>query len=182
MNLLKPFCMLFLIALVAGCTKGDDARISLLEAKVIGLEKQVEQLQSRVKLQSELTDWEGVAYLTPGSDGYSVVKMDFGYLTVSLANIAPYANGSKVLLTFGNLTAATINGLKAKIEWGSVDAKGLPINDQAKTREIKLAESIFPGAWNKAAVVLEGVPPADLGFVRIRDVSHQGIRLRGQPD
>ena len=131
-------------------------------------------------MQSEIKDWDKVAYLTPGSDGYAAVKMDLGYLTVNLANIAPYANGSKVSLTFGNLTSATIDGLKATIEWGSVDDKGLPKNEEAKSREIKLTESLFSGAWNKADVVLEGVPPTALGFVRVRDVTHQGIRLRGQ--
>ena len=151
-----------------------------MEAKVAALEKELEQLQFQVRLQNQVKDWDQVAYLTPGSDGYAAVKMDLGYLTVNLANIAAYANGSKVSLTFGNLTSATIDGLKAKIEWGSVDEKGLPKNEEAKSREIKLTESLYSSAWNKADVVLEGIPPTALGFVRVREITHQGIRLRGQ--
>ena len=174
----KTSAMLLVSLLVASCTQ--DGRVEPLEARVAALEKQIEQLQYRVRLQSDIKDWDKVAYLTPGSDGYSAVKMDLGYLTVNLANIAAYANGSKVSLTFGNLTSATIDGLKATIEWGSVDEKGMPKNEEAKSREIKLTESLYSGAWNKADVVLEGVPPTALGFVRVRDVTHQGIRLRGQ--
>lgn len=173
------------IVLLASCNQ--DTRVAPLETKLAALEKQTEQLQQQleqlqfqVRLQSEVKDWDGVAYLTPGSDGYAVVRMDLGYLTVNLANIAAYANGSKVSLTFGNLTSATIDGLKAKIEWGTVDDKGIPNNQEAKSREIKLTESLFSGAWNKAEVVLEGIPPTALGFVRVREVSHQGVRLRGQ--
>ena len=167
-----------LLMLLAACNQ--DSRVEPLEAKVAALEKELEQLQFQVRLQNQVKDWDQVAYLTPGSDGYAAVKMDLGYLTVNLANIAAYANGSKVSLTFGNLTSATIDGLKAKIEWGSVDEKGLPKNEEAKSREIKLTESLYSGAWNKADVVLEGIPPTALGFVRVREITHQGIRLRGQ--
>jgi hypothetical protein len=168
--------------LLGGCNQSTpDARVAPLEGKVAALEKQLEQLQFQVRLQSDFKDWDQIAYLTPGSDGYAAIKMDLGYMTVNLANIAAYANGSKVSLTFGNLTSATIDGLKATIEWGSVDEKGTPKYQETKSREVKLTEALLPGAWNKVDVVLEGVPPTALGFVRVRDVSHQGIRLRGKP-
>jgi hypothetical protein len=167
-----------LLLCLASCAP-QDKRVSALESKVAGLEKQIEELKFQVELQSTMGNWDQVAYLTPGSSGYGVVKMDLGHLTVSLANILPYANGSKISLVFGNLTSATIDGLKAKIEWGSVDQKGMPKNAEAKSRDISLTESLFPGAWNKTEVVLEGVPPTALGFVRIRDVGHNGVRLRG---
>ncbi len=163
--------------LLTGCVK--DERVEPLEKRVTSLEKEVEQLQFQLRLQGETKGWEGIAYLTPGSAGYAVIKMDLGNLTVSLEDISPYANGSKIKLLFGNLTSATIEGLKATIEWGSVDDKGLPKNKEAKSREVKLTESLVPGNWNKTEVVLEGIPPTALGFVRVRDVGHQAIRLRG---
>ena len=102
-----------LLSLV-GCNL--ENKISPLEARIAALEKQVEQLEFQVRLQSEVKDWDQVAYLTPSSDGYTLVKMDLGNLTVSFANVMPYANGSKVSLMFGNLTSATIDGLSANIE------------------------------------------------------------------
>lgn len=171
---------MLLASLLLGCSQ--DSRVPQLEARIAGLEKQLEDIETRLRVQAEIGDWDSIAYLTPGSDGYSVIKMDLGHLTVNLANIAPYANGSKVSLVFGNLTSATIDGLKAKIEWGAVDDKGMPNNKDAKSREVKLVESLSPGAWNKTDVVLEGVAPTSLGFVRVREVGHQSIRLRGRAE
>lgn len=174
----RPGAALLLLFSLVGCNQ--DSRVAPLEVKIAALEKQVEQLEFQVRLQSEVKDWDQIAYLTPGTDGYTVVKMDLGTLTVSFANVVPYANGSKVSLMFGNLTSATIDGLKATIEWGSVDEKGRPNNKESKSREIKLTESLIPGAWTKTDVVLEGIPPTALGFIRVRDVGHQAIRLRGR--
>jgi hypothetical protein len=118
-----------------------------------------------------------VAYLTPGEEGYSVVKSDIGAITVSLKDVKPYANGSRITLQFGNILNATITGVKAKLEWGSVDAKGIPKNETQKSREITFSKSLRSGSWTKISVVLERVPPSDLGFVRVRELKHTGIIL-----
>jgi hypothetical protein len=120
-----------------------------------------------------------IAYLTPGADGYTVIKSDLGHLTVSLADVRPYANGTKVALRFGNLTAATINGLKAKLDWGVV-RDGIPQNESAKSREVKFIEPLRPGGWTRSEIVLEGIPSAELGFVRVSELSHTGIALAGR--
>jgi Protein of unknown function (DUF3251) len=82
-----------------------------------------------------------------------------------------------VTLTFGNPLAATIEGLKAKLEWGSVGADGTPDSKTLKSREVTFREKLRPGSWTKAEVVLEGLAPTTLGFVRVRNVGHQGIGL-----
>jgi outer membrane murein-binding lipoprotein Lpp len=177
-----------LSALVSAC--GQDAQVKVLEAQVKVLEAQVKELDTKTNaIQSEvqkislndlIKQIDGIAYLTPGSDGYSVVKSDLGVLIVSLDNIQPYATGSKVTLRFGNLMAATINGLKAKLEWGSLDKKGMPINESAKSREVKFNQDLRSGSWSRADVVLEGIPPTELGFVRVHDVGHTGVSLFGR--
>jgi hypothetical protein len=118
-----------------------------------------------------------MAYLTPGSDGYSVVRTDLGPVTVSLIDVQPYANGSRVTLKIGNTTSATINGAKATLEWGNVDAKGLPNNENAKSRDVSFTESLTRGSWTTVRVVLDRVPPAALGFVRVKNILHTGISL-----
>jgi hypothetical protein len=123
--------------------------------------------------------WDSVALLTPGEKGYAAVKFDLGYLTLSLDDIQPYASGSRVKLRFGNLTSATVNGLKAKLEWGSVDGKGIPNNAEAKSREVTFEESLRSGSWTWVTVVLEGVPPTEFGFLRVKEVGHRGIALSG---
>ena len=124
-----------------------------------------------------LPSLDEIAYLTPGSDGYSVVQCDLGRMTVSLKNIEPYPNGSRISLQIGNLSSANINGAQARIEWGNVDEKGTPKNEEAHSREVKFAKSLRAGAWTTVPVVLEGIPPAALGFVRVKDVTHSGISL-----
>jgi hypothetical protein len=174
---------------VGGCA--DLSQVSSLEKRVADLEKkavtsssEVEKLKDSVKQLEQsksydefMRNFDSIAYLTPGSGGYSVIQTDLGRITVMLENVQPYANGSRVTLQFGNLTSATINGAKATVEWGSVDAKGSANNDTARTREVTFSRSLRGGSWTEVPVVLEGVPPSALGFVRIREITHTGIVL-----
>ena len=158
---------------------------SSLQHKVNDQEKAIQQLKTDVeslkadvstaKLQQEISE---IAYLTPGERGYSILKTAMGAVTVSLDDVQAYANGSKVRLRFGNLTSASMTGAKAKVEWGSVDAKGSPINEEAKTKDFDLVKQLPPGTWTDVDVILDGVPPTNLGFVRVREFSSASISLR----
>lgn len=177
----------WLVALVLLGTACNNDKVSALEKRVAALEIENATLKSsQADLKSSISvlqtdkllrDVSAVAYLTPGGEGYSTVQSDLGPLTVALDNIQPYANGARVTLRFGNLTSASINGLKATVQWGSVDEKGVPKSDGARSRDVTLSRSLNPGSWTTSAVVLDGVPPAELGFVRLRDVTHTGIAL-----
>jgi hypothetical protein len=161
MNMRMYAALLVVLAFagVVGCEDRDN--VKALEAKISELTNQV----------------SPVAYLTPGSNGYSVVESDLGRMAVALDNVEAYANGSRVTLRFGNLTSATVNRAKAKIEWGNVDKEGRPQDESARSRELTFPESLRAGAWTNVPVVLEGVQPTELGFVRIRKVGHTGISL-----
>jgi hypothetical protein len=153
-------------------------RIDELNTKVAALQKTVNDNESSRKFDDMLARFDRVAYLTPGSTGYSAVRMDLGYLTVAIDDIKPYANGSKVRLRFGNPFVATINGLKTKLEWGTVNKDGAADNENEKSRQITLTDPLLPGAWTHVEIVLDGVPPSNLGFVRLSEVTHTGIALR----
>src|SRR5260370_33208060 len=75
-----------------------EAQVKVLETKVTKMEAEVEGLKQKVSLNKMLKDWEGIAYMTPATEGSSLIKSDLGSLTVSLRNIQPYANGSKITL------------------------------------------------------------------------------------
>jgi outer membrane murein-binding lipoprotein Lpp len=162
--------------LLTGCDQ--RSKVTALEVKVTTLETELTNLKQKIEMQEMVSDWDKVAYLTPGAEGYSLIKSDLGNLTVSIVNVRPYANGSKITLQFGNLTAATIDGLKTKLEWGPVDKEGRPKNAEAKSRDVIFNEPLISGSWTNSDVVLEGIPPIDLGFVRLRDVGHRGVKLR----
>jgi len=164
-----------LIACGGGVQKdpATDSRIAALEQANKDLNSEIKNL----KFQLEFRDWDRVAFIKPGDAGYSALRFDLGVITVKIADVKPYANGSKIVIKFGNLTSARINGLNAKLDWGKVDATGIPQNDSEKTREFIFNEPLSAGAWTSSEVVLEGIPPTELGFVRLREVGHRGIGL-----
>lgn len=84
-----------------------------------------------------------------------------GSLAIALADVKPYANGSKVTLVVGNPTTATVTGFKVKLEWGSVDENGNPANEAAKSKDVTFVETLSGGSWTKMSAMLQ------LGFVRV---------------
>jgi len=164
------------VFLMINCSQGSR-ELADTNKKIQELRTEVDELKRQAEWEKLIDGFEGVAYLTPGANGYTVVKTDMGTLAVSLDDVKPYANGSKVTLRFGNVTSATLAGLKAKIEWGGVDKKGRPLNEEAKSRDVQFKESLLPGAWTNTNIVLEGASPSELGFIRIRDIQNNEIRL-----
>lgn len=182
MDWVRLGAVLGLICLGGGCSDRDQVaslgkKVAVLESQVKALKISVQSLEQEQSLDRLMRDEDSIVYLTPGSEGYSIVQADLGRLTVMLQDIQPYANGTRITLRFGNLTSATINGAKATMEWGSVDTKGHPKNDTARSRDVSFSQSLRAGAWTHVQVVLEGVPPAELGFVRVKNVTHAGISL-----
>jgi hypothetical protein len=177
---------LLLLCLAMGCSSNHaapaastDTNLELREELRILKEElaQLKEKQEQSEFNQFLRDFEKIAYLQPGDEGYSTVRYDLGVLTAQLSNVEPYANGSRVTLKLGNPLYSAVSGVKAKVEWGRTDEKGSPDNESAKSKDITLSETLLPGAWTSTQIVLEGLPPTDLGFVRVKDVSHTGIKL-----
>jgi hypothetical protein len=83
---------------------------------------------------------------------------------------------------FGNPLSSSINGLKATIDWGRVNAKGVADNTSARSKEIIFSETLYGGRWTPVSVVLDGgVPATELGFVRLKNIQNTGISLIGRP-
>ncbi len=173
--------MLTSILWLTGCV--DESRVASLEARITELAKANEKIASleseiqALSFKQMIKSWGDVAYLTPGSDGYATIRFDLGVLTIAIDDIQPFANGSKVTLRVGNPLAAKINGLKATIQWGEVDEKGGPKNETGKSKEVVFTEQLPSGTWTRVNLVLDGVKTEKLGFIRVRDVGHQGITL-----
>jgi outer membrane murein-binding lipoprotein Lpp len=177
--------ILLVFLLIVGCK--NDPRVSRIEKEletakkqIVNLEKQVEKIRQEKEFDQTYQDLNKIAFLKTGSEAYTTVEFDLGVLTVAIKNVMPYANGSKVTLMFGNILSSTINGLKAKIDYGRVDEKGRPVNSEAKSKEVIFNQSLSSGAWTDVSVILDGIPSEKLGFVMIRDVSYTGIRLLKQ--
>jgi hypothetical protein len=177
--------LIAVVGLLVGCNQSTSstqaADFANLREEFDALKTQLDNVkkkQDEHDVENLVKDFDRIAYLRPGDSGYSTIRYDLGVLTVELADITPYANGSKVSLRFGNPLSSTVNGLKATLEWGKMDESGSPDNDSAKSKDVTFNEPLQAGAWTTASVVLDGVPPTDLGFVRVKAVTHTGIRLR----
>lgn len=172
----KAGMIVLICAALAACS--DTSEVKQMNERISQLEAKVEDLTFKISMREFIDDAEDVAYLTPGDMGYSIIKTDLGKITVQISSIKSYANGSKVVLRFGNVTAADLNGVSAIVQWGRVDQKGSPDNDNQRSREITFTRSFRSGSWNNLEVILDGVPMAELGFVRVSKLSHKGIALR----
>lgn len=191
MEVYRSCLFLILIILVAGCAQDQKPQSVVLQSKleqttknVASLQTQISALKGQVSTLQNANDWrniveqgEGVAYLTPADDGYSAIKLPEGYITVALINVRPYANGRKITLRFGNPMAATLTGVRMTLDWGKTDAKGDADNAGEKTRDVTLLNPLFGGSWTQETFVLDSLPPSQLGFVRVRNVSHGGMEL-----
>jgi outer membrane murein-binding lipoprotein Lpp len=164
--------------LAVGCaadqkrSSNHDTEITELTTKLDSLQKEIESLKADVALRDHSS-----AYLTPGSDGYSILDTDVGRMTISMKDVQPYADGSKVTLQFGNLTSATVDGVKATVEWGSNEKGFLDYMSSLRFREVAFTQSLRSGAWTSIPIVLEGIPPTQLGFVRVTKIAHTGVSL-----
>src|SRR5262245_34882484 len=144
-----------------------QAVITELSARVFHLEETTEKLNGVQK----------IALLRPGSQDYSQVQLDLGSLIVQIADVKLHPNGSKVVIKFGNPLSASITGLSGTVEWGKTDEGGHPIAKQSNTKEIQFSETIKPASWTRTSIILEGAPPTDLGYVRLKNFTHKGITL-----
>lgn len=164
--------------LVLGCDSTADLRTErdLLYARLDSLSARIDSLAMEMRFAKMEDSWNRIAFLKPGTDGYAIVRTEIGNLTMSLEDVTPYANGSRVVLRVGNTTSAVLTGVKATVEWGSVDSTGVP-SGTPHSKEVTLTETLAAGSWNNLRVVLDGLPPADLGYVRVRDITSRGMRL-----
>lgn len=168
--------------LSVGCTDSKvsndlEKRVKELESSSASTNERLKSLERDITNIRVLSNLNEDAYLVPSAEGYSIIKWDLGIMTVRLMDVQPYANGSRVTLLFGNISGASINGLKARVKWGRVDKDGLPDLGSEKSRDVAFEKKLRGSSWTSIPIVLEGIPPAQLGYVEVSNLSHSGIEL-----
>lgn len=159
-------CALLLLPALSACGKTED-RLKMLEDRIGKLEQSIAAKQA--------------VTLKPGAAGYGILESDMGRVAVTIANIEPYAGGSRVTLDFGNPTAARLSGMKARIEWGSNDAKGSPMSPStAQSMSFTAPEPLPAGSWKQYVVDLPGVAPTQLGWLRVSAFESGTVDLLSQ--
>jgi hypothetical protein len=115
--------------------------------------------------------------LRPNSDGYAVIRTTLGQITVDIESVSANANGTAVILKFGNPLHCDLRDVGMTARYGAINSAGQPVEETAKTKQIKLGKTLRGGMFTKVRIGLDDIKPAELGFVSIGNLQHAGIAL-----
>lgn len=169
----KSTALILMALLISGCNDNKE-----LLSRIKTLEDNYESLKSTVELNELIIQISNnnVAFLKPGDSGYSVVNFDLGKLTIAIDNATQYAGGVLVTFKIGNTLSSTITELSADFEYGQLNEKKMP-TENIMRKKVKFKDELKGGSWNRTTVVLEGIELKDLGYIRVKNLSHSGIKL-----
>lgn len=125
------------------------------------------------KLRKDVRELKGDSVrLSPGSNGYQVIHHQLGSATISLEEIKAHDQGGSIILEIGNLTSVDITGVTMKISYldssdGSVERSWL----------YDVKQTLEAGKTTKVTLILEGVNPSVVAYIRISDFQPSGISL-----
>jgi hypothetical protein len=136
--------------------------------------RDINQALQRIEYQ---TAAERFVTLRPNSDGYAVIRTALGQVTVDIESISANANGTSVLLKFGNPLNCDLRDAEMTIRYGATDAAGQPVEEMAKTKQIKVGKTLRGGRFTNVRIGLDDIKPADLGYISIGNLHHSGIAL-----
>lgn len=169
------------VLVAAVCVTGlacERPRVEALEREVAqlkqALEEQKKELDTERDAVGHILDAGETVTLKPTNQGYDALWHDLGVFAVELSEVTPTLTGSRVKLRVGNVTGATVNNVEAKIEWGQ-DSEESPA---PYSERMSLGRALPPAAWSEVSLDLEGVPPPQLGYVRITELSIGSVSLR----
>lgn len=172
------FVVLLANFMVLACSSPATNRaIDDLAERFDALESRIEAIESKNAVRELLDRIGNTAYLTPGDSGYSLLETNHGAVAVSFQDISAFASGSRVTLRFGNTTGADFDGISARVEWGAVGDAGVPDVENERNKEVSFTEDFRRSSWTDVRVVLDGTPPASVGFIRVSNLSIESISL-----
>ena len=109
--------------------------------------------------------------------GYSRLDTEAGTFLVSIANVQPYLDGVKLTLDIGNVQSISYRGYVVTAEYGihqpsepasnTWQAEYDAYKQSLKTISETHADTLLPGKWNTATIILPNVKPTEFGYVSI---------------
>lgn len=159
----------------------SPAATKRLEAQLAGELKKREELDTRVfrlEMANRLRDTRyQSASFDPSEDGFQRIDTDLGIFAVSLQDMKPYGDGTRLTINLGNPAAASFSNVKLSLRYGpklpnfddpDFADKAAKAKSAEKTKEQELLKTVQGGSWNPNSITLPGVKPEELGFVEVR--------------
>lgn len=146
MSLQRQCLFVAYATLVCACSAPSSDRIAALEARLARLES----------AQSSSIN------LLPEGRGSTDLPVSTGALLVRVDSLVANAGGTRVYLTLGNPTTATLLDLTATAHWGPVGGAAT-----SASLEITVKADLQPGAWTPAVFDLPGIPTREIGALRL---------------
>lgn len=158
---------------LTACAQQSDVR--QMHQSINTLNKEMNQLnQETVKITQQnslnVKSTRGV-YLLPGSHTPARLNSQIGTLRMSLENIAPNADGTRVTLRIQGESDTPLPAFSATVEYGQI--QGTTDNYQEHNVQsvlINAPASVLAPSDVDIPLQLNGMTPEQLGFIRIHDI------------
>ncbi len=157
--------------------RSEVASLALTVADGQMMRDELREIRNAVQRMEYQAAIERFATLRPNSDGYAVIRTTLGQITVDIESVSANANGTAVILKFGNPLHCDLRDVEMTVRYGAINSAGQPVEETAKTKQIKLGKTLRGGMFTKTRIGLDDIKPADLGFVSIGNLHHAGIGL-----
>lgn len=171
------YLSIVLIILMAGCSQNNadtQKEIASLKADVYLLKSSIEELKSESIVTTEMTKQlsHTGAIFNPTDTTFRTISTKYGILLISIENIQPYANGSKITVSIGNPLSMQFSNCKFKAAWSSIDG------GDTLRKSVDRVGDLISGRWNPDTLILDGVTPDKLKSIAIGDVTCNTVNLR----
>jgi hypothetical protein len=125
------------------------------------------------ELRKDVRELKGASVsLNPGSNDYQAIRHQLGSATLSLKEVKAHDKGSAITLEIGNLTSVHITGAAMTI--GYQDPSNPSVESSLK---YDVNQTLEAGKATKVTLILEGVNPSAVTYIRVSDFQPKGIRL-----
>lgn len=158
---------------LSACAQQSEVRqmhqsVSTLNTEMNQLNRETVKITQQNSLNAKSTT--GV-YLLPGSNTPARLNSQIGTLRMSLINIAPNANGTRVTLRIQGESNDPLPAFSGTVEYGQI--QGTTDNYQevnVQNQLINAPASILAPSDVDIPLQLNGLTPGQSGFVRIHDI------------
>jgi hypothetical protein len=158
---------------LSACAQQSEVR--QLHQSVSTLNKEMSKLnQETVKITQQnalnAKSSSGV-YLLPGANTPALLHSQIGMLKMSLVNIAPDANGTRVTLRIQGESNDPLPAFSGTVEWGQIQGTTNDYQEvNVQNQLINAPASTLAPSDVDLPLQLNGITPDQLGFVRVHDI------------